>query len=60
MEMSQHVSTTWMALGAYKIQFVPKIIVTMLEMSLVKQKGELKDYIKMYVLALHRSYRIAD
>lgn len=40
-EMSQHVSTTWLALGTYKIQFIPKIIVTILEMSLVKQKGAL-------------------
>lgn len=38
-EMSHHVSTTWMALKAYKNQFIPKIILTILEMSLVRQKG---------------------
>ncbi|XP_065900793.1 dedicator of cytokinesis protein 2-like [Dysidea avara] len=37
-EMSQHVSTVWLALDAHKPSFIPRIIVTVLEMSLVKQK----------------------
>ena len=38
-EMSQHVSTVWLALDAHKPSFIPRIITTVLEMSLVKQKG---------------------
>ena len=38
-EMSQHVSTVWLALDAHKLSFIPRIVATVLEMSLVKQKG---------------------